>query len=101
MRRASPGHVRFRDDSEQPYVQPKNTLDERYAACTEHHVACDCREAELAEDIHEYRSEYLAFRDALKTVLVGHASCCCRCTGCEIARAMNLTHVGSGDHCRD
>lgn len=101
MRRADPGHVRFRDDSQQPYIVPKNTLDKRYGACTEHRVACDCREAEYAEEVHEYRAEYLAFRDALKAALVGHASCCCRCTGCEIARAVHLSHVGSGDHCRD
>jgi hypothetical protein len=91
--------VRFRDDSEQPYEPPKNTIDPRWEACTDHRTACDCREAEWNEEVQEYRAEYTSFRAALKAALVGHAACCCRCSGCAIARALHLTHLASGDHC--
>jgi hypothetical protein len=96
-----PGHIGFRDGIQLPYEPPKNTLDPRWAACTEHRPACDCREAERAEEISELHAEWNGFRAALKDVLTGHASCCCRCTGCEIARRLHLSFVGSGDHCND
>ncbi len=96
-----PGHIRFQDGVQLPYEPPKNTLDPRWKACTEHRPACDCREAEQAENLHELHAEWTAFRDALKDVLTGHASCCCRCTGCEIARRLHLSFVGSGEHCND
>lgn len=76
------------------YTPPANTLDDRYAACTDHRVACDCREAEWAE----FRSEAQADRRALEKVaseiLKGHPTYVygdnevpCQCTGCQIARA--------------
>lgn len=83
------------------YEVPTDTLDPRYSACTEHRVACDCREAELHEEINELRMEYRAMREALRTILDGHSTHIigapnpytgevdqpCQCTGCQIARA--------------
>jgi hypothetical protein len=93
--------VRFADGSTSDYRPPINTVDPRFAACTEHRVGCDCREADLREDIVDNRAEWEGFRKALTDVLAGHAACCCRCTGCAIARATHLTHLASGDHCHD
>lgn len=39
------------------YRVPRHTSDPRWAACRVHHPACDCREAEQAELIAEYRYE--------------------------------------------
>lgn len=86
------------------YDVPKNTCDPRYSACTEHHVACDCREAELAEQLGEYRAEWGALRSAFRRALVGHQvhapgwwrgpeeqfEGLCLCPGCLIVR----THGG-------
>lgn len=78
------------------YEPPANTLDPRYDACTDHHVACDCREAEHAE----YRSESHADRQALveaaARILAGHPTWAdddassCQCTGCQLARAAHV-----------
>lgn len=56
------------------YVPPVNTCDPRYAACTEHHVACDCREAEFAEESAERRAERRETQQAFETILAGHAT---------------------------
>lgn len=78
------------------YTAPKNTLDPRFAACTDHHPACDCREAEFAEEIAELRYEYQAIRTAFDEVLAGHLlydaddKPGCLCTGCQIARAAHI-----------
>lgn len=93
--------VRFADGSTVDYRPPINTVDPRYAACKEHRVGCDCREADLREDIVDNRAEWEGFRKALAEVLAGHAACCCRCSGCAIARAVHLTHLASGRHCHD
>lgn len=95
------GHAIFRDGTKIPYRPPANTLDPRYATCAEHRVACDCREAEYAEDVAEYRAEWLDFRKALADVIAGHPACCCQCTACELARHVHLTHLSTGDHCND
>ena len=75
------------------YDVPKNTLDPRVETCTDHHVACDCREAILAEDLNEIRSEYRRFQEVVSKVLAGHPTASgatdadsCQCTGCQIAR---------------
>jgi hypothetical protein len=80
------------------YDVPVDTRDPRYSACTDHRVACDCREAELAEQISELRGEYSLLRNAIDTVLAGHPTTAggedrygqeikpCQCTGCQIAR---------------
>jgi hypothetical protein len=51
------------------YLPPKNTMDPRFLACTYHHPACDCREAEMAENLAEWRHEY----QALKAIVLRHA----------------------------
>ena len=48
--------VRFHDGTRLAYTPPRDTCDPRYVACTEHHVACDCREAEFAEQLAEFRN---------------------------------------------
>lgn len=48
--------VAFADGSRIAYDCPKDTLDNRFAACRDHHVACDCREAVFAEDAGEHRA---------------------------------------------
>lgn len=83
------------------YDVPKNTMDPRYRACTDHRVACDCREAELAEQLGEHRLEWKAVRDAARSALAGHQVeppgglteverryfAVCLCSGCVIHRA--------------
>lgn len=76
-----------------PYDVPRNTLDDRYEQCTDHHVACDCREAEQAEQLNEYQMEDKRLRDTLNEVLAAHdlygtddGRPGCLCTGCQIAR---------------
>lgn len=54
------------------YVPPRDSTDPRYSACTDHHVACDCREAELAEQITEWHSEYMLLKAAIKKHIEGH-----------------------------
>jgi hypothetical protein len=90
--RGQRGYVLFRDDTRIDYDPPRNTMDPRYAACKEHQLACDCREAELSEEIDEYRGEFRAVRRAIVKVLSGHPNGC-KCTGCEIARLVGLTHI--------
>lgn len=85
---------------------PRNTVDgNRWSACTEHHLACDCREAELNEQIQELRSEYRELAAALRSAIVDHPTFVetragvrqrdleCRCDGCIVARriATNFT----------
>jgi hypothetical protein len=100
------------------YEVPRDTMDPRYALCTEHHPACDCREAELAEQLGEYRAEQTAARRAAARLLAGHrlkdwqdddkrsraeigdelwwryahgdGPLACQCTGCKLARASDL-----------
>ena len=99
------------------YVPPRNTTDPRYARCTDHRVGCDCREAELAEAIAEWRAEYEYLKDAVFRHTHGHATRAefyrrefvrwegdtavwryvealdgrCECTGCRIARDGGLS----------
>lgn len=95
------GRLRFiRTNANAIYTPPANTLDPRYDACTDHHVACDCREAVHAEIAHEYRMEaeyWRTERDALTRkfteVLAGHPTFAdkpCQCTGCQLARLIPL-----------
>lgn len=98
----------------QAYDAPRDTMDPRYAACNQHHPACDCRKAELAEQLHEYRTERRALRTAAARLLAGHrlvdwgddlggrdgigddmrsrpwkgdGPLACQCTGCQLVRA--------------
>jgi hypothetical protein len=82
------------------YRVPRDTMDPRYATCTDHRVACDCREAEMAEQLGEHRAEWKLLRDAARRALVGHqvhppagltewerrSFPLCLCSGCVIAR---------------
>ncbi len=82
------------------YTPPRNTLDPRYEECTDHRVACDCREAEFAEERAEYRFEREAMQAAFDEHLAGHPTRLwddkgndlpgCQCTGCRIARAVEI-----------
>lgn len=56
--------VRFRGGSPARLVAdpPQSTMDLRYLVCTDHHTACDCREAELNELIAEARFEAIVQR---------------------------------------
>lgn len=89
-----------RDRPKVAYAPPVNTMDPRYAACTKHHVACDCREAEFAEERQEVRLQVGEQQDVIAEVLAGHPIWAwsdnghvfvgCRCTGCTIVRAAGL-----------
>lgn len=81
------------------YQPPRNTLDPRHAACTDHRVACDCREAEWAEDRSEWRAAAQERQEAFDEILAGHPTwqyddagelVGCMCTGCRIARACHI-----------
>jgi hypothetical protein len=92
----------------QVYDVPRNTLDPRYALCTRHHPACDCREAELREMLTELLAESKTACDVAGRVLLGHriydladrrsrdgydGARACLCSGCEIARRAHLVPI--------
>ena len=86
------------------YSPPRDTLDVRYALCTDPHVACDCREAEWAEERQERRLRSQEIREAFDRILAGHSTFVvgepnrwtgetdqpCMCTGCQIARELGI-----------
>ena len=78
------------------YTPPRNTIDPRYDACTDHHVACDCREAEFAEYRAEAQADHQLIQAAFDRLLAGHPtrtyddSPPCQCSGCQIARACSI-----------
>lgn len=78
------------------YTPPANTTDPRYTACTDHRVACDCREAEHAEMVRELTSDRDALQAAIDEQLAGHPTRVegdgvpCQCSGCVIARAAHM-----------
>lgn len=49
--------VQFRGGARVVADPPRSTLDLRWVACSDHHTACDCREAELNEQLSECRAE--------------------------------------------
>lgn len=101
--------IRFHDGARQTYDVPKDTMDPRYVACTEHRPACDCREAELSENAAELRGELKAVAKAARQVLAGHPiwvyedgpngerEVGCMCTGCQIVRAGDVLRHSEGD----
>lgn len=92
--RDGPGYIQFRDGTRQKFDQPRNTLDPRYPHCRDHHAACICREAEWSEERDEYAAEWQAVRKLIAgDILAGHSASICRCTGCQIVRALHLTHL--------
>lgn len=89
--------IHFHDGSRVTYAPPKDTCDARYKTCMHHRVACDCREAEFAEEISELRWQLRATQEAFAEVLKGHQTWAytesgedefaqCQCTGCQIVR---------------
>jgi hypothetical protein len=90
--RTAPDFVQFHDGTQVAYAAPANTLDPRYIACTEHRVACDCREAEQREDLADVNAEFKMLRSAITEILAGHPEGC-MCTGCQIARRTHLDHL--------
>ena len=81
---------------------PKDSLDPRWKACVQHRTACDCREAQLAEQLAEYRAELREAKEVFNNVLHGHQTFAwtpegerdlvaeCKCTGCQIARRLHF-----------
>lgn len=106
--------IGFYDGTRVAYDVPKDTRDPRFTACRDHHPACDCREADLAEGISELRGELKDIIDAAKRVLEGHPTWVwedgpngereagCMCTGCQIVRATHILPVSvNGPSARD
>jgi len=97
--------VWFNDGMTNPryYDLPKSTLDPRYETCADHHPACDCREATIAENHDELLSENRAMYRAIREAVKGHMTyaadaygmpdefAMCKCAACGIARK---AHVG-------
>lgn len=84
---------------------PRDTVDgNRWASCTSHHLACDCREAELNEQINELRAERNLVRNALLAATADHPTFVetragqrrrdleCRCDGCVAIRQIGAAH---------
>lgn len=70
--RGSGGPLPFPDIRYRP---PRSTMDPRFLACTQHRVACDCREAEHAEEVAELRSEVelnRRYEDAIEALAALH-----------------------------
>jgi hypothetical protein len=91
--------VRYADGATEWHDLPRNTIDIRYSACGNHHLACDCREAALAETIGEYRAMYRELEQAITAAIEGHPTWAysrdgysedeagqCKCPVCHIAR---------------
>lgn len=91
--------VRFRGGQQMPvrHAPPFDTRDPRYTACTDHHLACDCREAEQNENLHEHRAELREIDRAIAAAIEGHPTQVfvdneerpdleCQCVGCKVAR---------------
>ncbi len=68
--------VRYRTGRVQgeEYIPPRNTCDPRWDRCVDHHVACDCREAEQAEHVDELRSELEYLRTTIEGMWHGAPS---------------------------
>lgn len=107
--------IRFQDGSRRVYDGPRDSCDPRYRNCRLHHPACDCREAEFAELLAEFRHTEHLMRHAAAELLVGHrlydhgtgdrvsaddetywrylsgdGPLACQCAGCRLARAGDL-----------
>lgn len=111
-----PGHSTLRVAIPVDQPPPTDTRDPRYLTCVDHHLACDCREAERGEEIHEWRANFKQAQAVALEVCAGHptwpdyyersvtgwrapgqpveqfesSSACCQCTGCQIIRKAHL-----------
>lgn len=78
------------------YDLPKSTFDLRFTACADHHLACDCREADIAEAWAEHRDEINILYNAILDAIKGHNTyaldqfAMCKCPACGIARKANV-----------
>lgn len=90
----------FADSWQQPkryYDLPRDTRGLRYKACADHHPACDCREASIAESFAEHKAEFDQLYGAVLAAIKGHPTYArneldmCKCPACGIARK---AHVG-------
>lgn len=97
----------------QGYDVPRNTCDLRARLCTDHHPACDCREAELAEQLSEHRAEWRELQAITRSALANHQidyprsvrgeldqlrfGPLCLCTGCVIVRESHHTALNWAD----
>ena len=96
---------------------PRNTMDPRYNACIDHHLACDCREALLNEEATERQGEWTRLRLEMARAIRGHATVVeqpdgqprldlqCQCQLCDFARVVGLVPrayydqpMGQGNH---
>ncbi|WP_045740912.1 hypothetical protein [Actinoplanes rectilineatus] len=82
--------AKFADGSTVDYTPPLMTVDPRAVNCTEHRVGCDCREADLREEILEYKIEESIWRRAAEEICGSHEQDTCMCTGCQIIRHRNV-----------
>lgn len=95
--------VTFADGTTEYHDMPRDTLDIRYSACGNHHLACDCREASFAEECSELRGDLRYIDRAFSEVLDGHLTrarpgeVACMCTGCRIARRGGRRYAESCD----
>lgn len=80
--------VKFADGSTSGYKPPTSTMDDRFAACGDHRVGCDCREADLREDIVDTRAELWMCWAAINEVVGSHPEGC-RCSGCDVVRLLH------------
>lgn len=82
----------FNDRTPTTYVPPKDTLDPRYKACTDHRVGCDCREGNWNENVQDVHIELSHYVRAIAQVVGHHPTYgaddepLCQCTGCQILR---------------
>ena len=99
--------VRYANGATRWHDLPRNTMDIRYAACASHHLACDCREALMAEDIAEYRAMFRELEQVILAAIKGHNTYAftgtddsgwsgvdefaqCKCQACVIARSVHI-----------
>jgi hypothetical protein len=99
------------------YTPPRNTCDLRSILCTDHHPACDCREAMWAENQSEWKWERDERQRTVWAVLQGHQfdypstirteydrmrfGARCFCSGCVILRSgwtYDFLPIGAIDH---
>lgn len=73
-------------------LAPRDTCAPEAVACRNHHPACDCFMAEIAESHAEWRADREFVRNAINEAVAGHPTWDrdgepgCMCTGCVIAR---------------
>ena len=76
---------------------PTSTTDPRYDACTDHHLACDCREAHFQERMDDWRYDLKQTEQDILREIDGHPTWVrvgggrrtdleCQCLGCRLAR---------------